>query len=195
MSDRQDRRVRKTRDALHRALIASMTEKGYEATTVQDVIDRADVGRSTFYAHYSDKAELLQDAMSQLRELLATATPNGPASRRRPLRFSLELFRHVHEQRTLLRALVFGPGAGPVLAAIDEIVAGLARAELESLMNPDVTPRAPIELIIQTVVAAVTATLRWWVNEDMASSPEQVDAWLQTLLAPGLRAALPPPVG
>jgi AcrR family transcriptional regulator len=169
-----------------------MTTKGYEATTVQDVIDRADVGRSTFYAHYSDKSDLLHDALSQLRTLLATPTPPGPANRRRPLRFSLELFRHVHDQRDLLRAMLFGPGAGPVLTGIEEIVAGLARTELETLLSPDVPPRVPVALITRTVVAAVTATLRWWVDDDMTASPEQVDAWLQTLVAPGLRAALPP---
>ncbi|MGI5220452.1 TetR/AcrR family transcriptional regulator [Nocardia sp. CA-290969] len=54
-----DRRVRRTREALHRALIELMMERAYDRITVSDVIARADVGRSTFYAHYRDKDDLL----------------------------------------------------------------------------------------------------------------------------------------
>ncbi len=54
-----DRRVRRTRATLHRALIELMIEHGYDRVTVQDVLERADVGRSTFYAHYRSKDDLL----------------------------------------------------------------------------------------------------------------------------------------
>jgi AcrR family transcriptional regulator len=60
MTTTPDRRVRRTRQALQDALFTLMTEKGYDAVTVQDTIDRADVGRSTFHSHYADKDELLQ---------------------------------------------------------------------------------------------------------------------------------------
>ena len=88
--------------------------------------------------------------------------------------------------------MLLGPGAGPVLAAMEDIVTGLARAELESLLEPGTEPRVPLDLVTQTVVAGVTATMRWWVGQGMVASPEQVDAWLLTLIAPGLRSALPP---
>lgn len=54
-----DRRVRRTRATLHRALIELMIERGYDRVTVQDVLNRADVGRSTFYAHFHSKDDLL----------------------------------------------------------------------------------------------------------------------------------------
>ncbi|MBO0803611.1 MAG: TetR/AcrR family transcriptional regulator [Nocardiopsaceae bacterium] len=56
-----DRRVRRTRALLHQALIELILEKGYGRITVQDILDRADVGRSTFYSHYRDKDALLLD--------------------------------------------------------------------------------------------------------------------------------------
>ena len=52
---KMDRRVQRTRQLLQDALIAMVIEKGYDATTVQDIIDRANVGRATFYAHFPDK--------------------------------------------------------------------------------------------------------------------------------------------
>ena len=65
----EDRRVRRTRAALREALLALMTEKGYEAVTVQDLIDRADIGRSTFYSHFTDKTDLLHDMLTEMRTL------------------------------------------------------------------------------------------------------------------------------
>ena len=54
-----DRRVRKTRQLLREALMELTLERGYDHVTIQDILDRADVGRSTFYAHYHDKDDLL----------------------------------------------------------------------------------------------------------------------------------------
>src|ERR1700754_1124415 len=62
-----DRRVRRTRRLLREALIALVAERGYERVTVQDVLDRADVGRSTFYAHFRDKEALFASCFDDLR--------------------------------------------------------------------------------------------------------------------------------
>jgi AcrR family transcriptional regulator len=56
---RDDRRIRRTRAALRQALIGLVLERGYDAVTIRDVVDRANVGRSTFYAHYPSKEDLL----------------------------------------------------------------------------------------------------------------------------------------
>src|SRR5881396_2641445 len=66
-----DRRVQRTRKLLQDALVSLMIEQGYEATTVQDIIDRANVGRATFYAHFADKETLLVSRLEDLRAMLA----------------------------------------------------------------------------------------------------------------------------
>src|SRR5438270_14006265 len=66
-----DRRVRRTRDALGDALVALMHEKSFDQITVQQVLDRAGVGRATFYAHYSDKEDLF---MSDVEEFFTMAS-------------------------------------------------------------------------------------------------------------------------
>src|SRR3954471_18881765 len=63
-----DARIRRTRDALGDALVALMQEKPFETITVQDVLDRAKVGRSTFYSHYSDKDDLLMSDAEEFFE-------------------------------------------------------------------------------------------------------------------------------
>ena len=95
----EDRRVRRTRALLQNALMASMIEKGYEATTVQDIIDRADVGRSTFYTHFADKQTLLASRLDDLRDALSREQQLALAARggagARGLGFSLPMLEHV----------------------------------------------------------------------------------------------------
>ena len=68
-----DARVKRTRDALGDALIALMQEKPFDTITVQDVLDRARVSRSTFYTHYSDKDDLLMSDAEEFFESLSMA--------------------------------------------------------------------------------------------------------------------------
>jgi AcrR family transcriptional regulator len=188
----QDRRVRRTRSALREAMLALMTEKGYEAVSVQDLIDRADIGRSTFYAHYTDKADLLHEMLSELRAQVEHDPATGAADRRRPLRFSLRMFRHVQDQQALLRALLGRPGAGTVVTEIDGMLTDMVSSELRALAHASAPPRVPLDLVAPAVVAAYLAVLTWWVGDDFRHTPEQVNVYFETLMAPGVRAAIPP---
>jgi AcrR family transcriptional regulator len=187
MASTPDRRVRRTRKTLQDALISLMTEKDYEAVTVQDIIDRADVGRSTFYTHYTHKDELLRDNFAGLRSLVQQPAPPEPANRRRPLRFSLPLFRHVHAERRLARSLFGRPGGGPVLRQIEQMLTDIVRAELAELFATDPPSRAPQDAVVRYVVGAYLALLTWWLDTEPALSPEEADRIFQTLVAPGIR--------
>src|SRR5690349_22765699 len=65
---RGSRQVQRTRQHLEEACIALILEKGYEAVTIQDILDRANVGRSTFYVHYRDKEDLLMSRFQALQQ-------------------------------------------------------------------------------------------------------------------------------
>src|SRR5512143_2659433 len=70
MARKEDRRVRRTRDLVRGALFALIQEKGFEALSVQDIIDRANVGRATFYAHFDNKEDLLVSGFDGLKASL-----------------------------------------------------------------------------------------------------------------------------
>lgn len=182
-----DRRVRKTRQALHDALLSLIAEKGYDATTVADIIDRADVGRSTFYSHYTDKADLLRDGLTDLRALLEPpAAGPGPHAM---LRFSLPFLRHAHQQRRLARALTNRSSSGPMLPLIEELLIDAVRTELAT--RP--LGQAPAEAAARYVVGAFLALLSWWLNDDETRTPEEMDEIFQALVTPGLRSPREPP--
>ena len=107
-----DRRVQRTRRLLHKALISLILEKKYESITVQEILDRADVGRSTFYMHFQDKDQLLFNGFQYLQSFLEEArvdTGTTPRNRyERIIGFSLPMFEHAQVYRRVNRALL-GP--------------------------------------------------------------------------------------
>src|SRR5215216_7578048 len=99
-----DRRIRRTRELLRRALFSLIQEQGYDRITVQDLLDRADIGRSTFYAHYRDKDDLLRSAFEDIRSALAAerkAVEQAPGASGQFLQPLLVVFRHVEGHRHL----------------------------------------------------------------------------------------------
>ena len=99
-----DVRVRRTRDALGDALVDLMQEKPFDSITVQDVLDRAQVGRSTFYSHYSDKNDLLMSDADEFFEGIAMAlSVHGDTSDRVfPVK---EFFMHIRDAKQFVDAL------------------------------------------------------------------------------------------
>src|SRR5947209_9574584 len=100
-----DKRVRETRDALGDALLALIEEKHFDAITVQEVLDRAKVGRSTFYVHYRDKDDLFLSDVEEFLELTATALSRKKDKGQRvaPVK---EFFAHVRDGAKLYKGLI-----------------------------------------------------------------------------------------
>ena len=104
-----DRRVQRTRRILRDALSTLLQERNWDEIGVQDICERADVGRSTFYAHYADKEDLLQGSLEQLRDFLQEPTSAPPAEDRDvhpALAFCLPMLEHAAEMRPLFHAMV-----------------------------------------------------------------------------------------
>jgi AcrR family transcriptional regulator len=185
-----DRRVQRTRQLLHDALIALILEKGYDKITVQDIIDRANVGRSTFYAHYLDKQDLLESGLARLREELGRnlAGDDAMESAEWMLLPSLALFRHTGQHHDLFRAMIGGTGIDLVIKTIDEALTGHAQALLDQLVARRGQPSVPPRVIVTYVVGALLALLTWWLDNDMPYPPEQMDQMFRQLTTPGVAA-------
>lgn len=103
-----DRRVRRSRQLLHEALVALILERGWDRVTVQAVCDRAGVGRSTFYVHFADKEDLLVGGLEHVRDDLRRQLR---ATNQKPFAFVGGLIAHADESRRLFRAVI-GKRAG-----------------------------------------------------------------------------------
>ncbi len=110
MAKKEDRRVQRTQRLLREALLALIQEKGFEALSVQEIIDRANVGRATFYAHFDNKEDLLVSGFDELRASLKEhqrdALAHGSSVDERVFAFSHAMIAHVDEYRHVFRAMV-----------------------------------------------------------------------------------------
>lgn len=178
-----DRRVQKTLQALHEALIALIQEKGFDATTVKDITARANVARSTFYAHYLDKESLLQGGLDDFGKVLLTKQRDMLATKRAPagLACSHAVFEHALGYRIVYRAML-GKSAGVV-------VADRLRKVLRVVITADLAARPPIEhgddvpLAARTefLVGAIMSLLTWWVDATDEYSVDDMDAIFRRL--------------
>jgi AcrR family transcriptional regulator len=184
----EDRRIRRTRALLQDALIAMVIEKGYEATTVQDIIDRADVGRSTFYAHFADKETLLSSRIDDLRAMLAQkqreALAGRGASDAQGLGFSLPMLEHAHSHQPLYAAIVGRASGAFIMQRLHGMIADLASVDLKAL-GLQQTP-SQRELSGQFVAGAFMAVLRWWLDRGAKLAPQEVDTIFRRLVMQGL---------
>jgi AcrR family transcriptional regulator len=160
----QDRRIRRTQHLLAKALISLTLEKGYEAVTIRDITERADIGYATFFRHYRDKDELLQDVLDVVPdELLGLLCPTTPDAD--PAAFGVLLFRHIQEQSEMVRVLIGSHTLLPRLieAATQKIVEDFAP-------NPD--SDVPLEIAAHHIVTSTISLIQWWLDHQMPYPPE-----------------------
>jgi AcrR family transcriptional regulator len=182
-----DRRVARTRSALQHALTALILKKGYDAITVEDICEAADIGRSTFYMHYTGKDDLKRRGIEEhlRRQLMHQYRPRGD-HRHQSLGFSLPMLEHARDHRDLYRALVGGRGGMVALESIRRILSDLVRDELAATVgkaNDDALPR---ECTVRYIVGAYMAVLTWWLDTGAKLAPERIDTMFRRLTNEGL---------
>lgn len=180
-----DRRVRRTRDLLGDALVQLVQEKAFDAITVQEVLERAGVSRSTFYAHFSDKDDLLLSDADEFFALVAgrLARCAEPSERLAPVS---EFFAHVAEASPFLSALVAAGklddvmklGHGHFAHGIEQRLAALPRAR-----HLVAARRAALA---QALAGAMLSLLTWWLGRGRPESPEELDALFHQLAWSGV---------
>jgi AcrR family transcriptional regulator len=185
-----DRRVARTRAMLQKAHISLILEKGYEAITVEDICEAANVGRSTFYAHYTSKDDLRRSGLENLRRLLVDRQKHALAkqseTRDRSLGFSLAMFEHARDHIDLYRALVGGRGGVIALGTIRQILSDLVRNELVATVDKKSADAIPREFAVQYIVGAFMAVMTWWLDGGAKLPPQRIDAMFRRLATEGI---------
>ena len=182
-----DKRVRRTQQALRQALLELMIEQGYERTSVQHILDRASVGRATFYLHYRSKEDLLRKALDTLREHLVEQCESQTAGKGKsadPLGFSLAFFRHVDSHRRLYRSIVGRESGAIVDRQMRRLLTGLVLAG-----SPPAAKGVWADMAAQYVVGALMSVITWWLDRNVKLSPEEIDGVFRKMTAAALAGA------
>jgi AcrR family transcriptional regulator len=172
-----DRRVQRTRQLLQNALNELILEKGYEKVTVQDVIDRANVGRSTFYAHFEDKEQLLLSGFEPLRAEFEDFLSGRAFDNETPWALSLSMFQQVEKRQ----------GGYITLTHIQKFLHGYLLGHLkQQLPGRNIPP----ELLAHYVASSFIALLTWWIDNKFPCSAEKINEYFRQLVEPGTMAMM-----
>jgi AcrR family transcriptional regulator len=174
----KDRRVQRTDHRLHAAFISLVHERGYDGVTIGDVVQRAGVGRSTFYTHFADLEEM------HGHWLLDFAAKERKRGNQPVFGFARAFLEHANGQRRAWRGLA-GKKAGAVLRKrLRRNLLTLVREEVDRL-GPKQRP-AVVEGIVHYIAGAFAELLFWWIDSPTALSPAEVDRLFQRLTASAL---------
>ena len=180
-----DLRIRRTRGRLADALVELMQEKPIDEVTVQEVLDRAGVGRSTFYLHYRDKDDLLLCVLEDGMEMWSTALTR---KKEKSLRVAavMEFFAHAASGRKIYRALIDSGRIHTFFELAQGYFSrGIARRMkdmgLESLGQSELDARS------QALAGNLLALLKWWLDRGAKESPKYMDELFHRMAWRGLR--------
>lgn len=169
---KSDRRVNRTKKMLREALMSLVLEKGFEAVTVEDITERADLGRTTFYLHYKDKEELLLESIEttiddlkeriHLSQLVKMGESEGT---RIPIRM---VFQHAAENASLYRIILRDEGASRTAKGLRAIISQAVVEFLNEISDNnqmEFHPLVPIDIFAQYFAGALMSFVGWWLED------------------------------
>ena len=204
--NKTDRRVQRTRRALRNALLELITEKGYDSISVEEITQRANLGRATFYLHYKDKEDLLVDEFNEIVNERARiisdipfsawlpalenpdqATENKPAP---PLQM---VFQHIANHSDLYYILLKNEKSDRTLERIRKITSQAIYEFMQRKLKNDPIPilfEVPIDLLAAYFSGALLSCVDWWFEQELSFTPEEMTRMFQRLFFPGARKIL-----
>lgn len=204
-----DRRVQRTRKALRAALLELIKEKGYDLISVEEITQRANLGRATFYLHYKDKEDLLVDEFSELANERARSLSEIPfsswlpdlenpdtISENKPAPPFLMVFQHVANHSDIYQIILKNEKSDRIIERIRKIIAQSITDFMQTKIERDPIPilfEVPIDLLAAYFSAALLSCVDWWLDDGKMYSPEEMTQMFQRLFFPGARTILGTP--
>ncbi len=200
MQDKKtDRRVNRTRRMLHEALMSLVAGGDFDNITIEDICNRADVGRTTFYLHYRDKDDLLLECINDAIEDLVAQVSGLPIANWKEyfvesgeelpsLNPILLIFQHAAENASLYQIIMRGGSASQTQSRVREIIANavtnylLSKVESEGLTF---NPQIPLEVFANYFAGSLMGIMSWWLEVGLPYSPAQMTTIFQKLFFPG----------
>jgi AcrR family transcriptional regulator len=196
---KQDRRITRTRAQLRDSLWDLILKQGYDAITISDITEHADLGRTTFYLHYKDKDDLLTQSIDEVAaELVQRLDAFQPGVGK--LKPATELiFEHAAENAEFYQILLQGHGvettAGRVQEIINHHITQGFEIALQQLGGNAATLALPLPLLIQFFSTSLLGIVIWWLENEMPFSPQEIADQYYQLLMHGIGDTLRPAIG
>lgn len=200
-----DRRILRTRVSLRIALLMLIKEKDFDFISVEEITDRANLGRATFYLHYKDKEDLLLDEFREIASTRAHLFSDIPISIWRfnqetlnnsnadmPIRPFLLIFEHLSQNADLYRILIKGKNSQRIILQLREIIV----QTISEIINKEVVtessktrselPEIPIELLGAYFSGAMMSSISWWLDQAIPPQPAEMADMFHSLFFLGV---------
>ena len=187
-NNKQDRRSRRTRNLITNAMMELLGEQRYETITVQDLLDRAGIGRSTFYVHYFDKEDVLTSIAEGQLDMMVQQLATGDAGQ--DIVPSLGLFQHVGARYPYFQSVMRGHSGEVLWQAVQEPLRKTIEQALADAQPQKRSLAVPLPVMAQYLTGVLLNLLKWWLEAEMPYTPEQMDSMFRRLAMPGMWAAL-----
>ena len=180
-----DRRVQKTQNLLRGALVSLIAEKPYDSIAVKEILDRANVGRSTFYMHFQDKDDLL---VSGIHEMLGPVPmrPSPGKGHDRFLWFILPVFEHHYSHAHAWGDRIGTRGRAILHEHLRRVLAKLIRSSTKQERGRKPSREIPSDLLSEYVASTFVLVLNWWLDKGMPLLPKEINDVFRTLISPTL---------
>lgn len=182
-----DRRQRKTRRAIFSAFTELLGKKEFSAITVEQIIEKADVGRATFYAHFETKDYLLKELCEELFcHIFDSADGNREGHNHifdclPPDSVFLHLFIHLQNNDNHIKDLLTSSNNQLFLQYFKKGIRDIAESQTHLYVN-EMTSRIPKELLIEHTVNTFISILEWWAKGGMKETPQKINEYFESLL-------------
>ncbi|MFN8530854.1 MAG: TetR/AcrR family transcriptional regulator [Anaerolineae bacterium] len=191
--NKDDPRVQRTVKLLGDTLLSLVVEKGYEPVTIQDITDRANVSRTTFYLHFKDKDELLFECMREMYDDLARTMQTIDFANREAALQQLRTpsdFEHVKRYFEFYKVMLSDKGSITFLLRVLTYLGEAGIEVFQASLEGHATPRVPIPVIAYMSAGAEIGLMTWWVTQNMPYTPEAMAHYLCDAQMNGLWWAL-----
>lgn len=179
--DTMDRRQRKSRRAIYAAFESLMTEQHYSQVTVAQIIERADVGRSTFYAHFETKDDLLRSICTEMFDHIFEGVNSYCITHQELQTIDLQgklahLLYHLRDSHSGV--------CGKLISEKEPFFTAYFQKQLKELIDAEAIPpntEAPTDLMSSMLVSAFCQAVAWWLDNGAEESPEHIALWFSSL--------------
>jgi len=181
---RHQRHRQRTRQQLQTALVELILENGYDAVSIQDVTDRADLARATFYLHARDKDELLwsviEDKIHRTEEEVNRKF-SGPIPPQAEYYGYWNIFEHIEQNQSIYRVILGSKGSSQMSHRVHEYMVMETLIDIQRLgIYADF--HTPVDITAQVIIGSILSLAIWWLETPNDYTPQQMGKMLYEAL-------------
>ena len=176
-----DRRTKKTNDAIYNAFTELLLKEKYSKITIQEIIDLADIGRSTFYSHFETKDELLKSMCTDMFDEIHSN--NSTLSSGNPHFMIIGILNHIKENEKIIKGVFLSESGELFMKYFKDYFSN--QIEQYFLVSYDeMVTNIPKDFLINHIYGSFLEMVKWWVSGNMKQTPEKIARYFLSVISP-----------